>query len=274
MIIHVGLILAFNITLWYKMNNKQNINKNDIAVIGSACRYPGGITSPQSMHDFLMSGGNGIVEIPADRWDKDAFYDADKAKSGRMYVKRGGFISGLDLFDPQFFGISPIEAPHIDPQHRWLLEVTQEAFENAGIVSEALKGSDTGVYMGQFMHDYEQVQLDSAAHSLMASHSATGSSMTLTANRISYCFDFSGPSLTLDTACSSSLVALELAYKAVLNDDCKMAIASGVNILLRPELTMSICKASMLSPDGNRKSFDTSANGYVRSEGAAVVAIR
>ena len=246
----------------------------DIAIVGMSCRYPGDVTSPQEFWEFLLRGGDGIVDIPADRWDSHAYYDADKEKPSRMYVKRGGFIRDIDLFDPQFFNISPKEAPHIDPQHRWLLELTQEAFENAGLSASALKGSDTAVYIGQFMHDYEQIQLDSMARNMMSSHSATGPSMTLTANRISYAFDFIGPSVTLDTACSSSLVALDMACKAIINGDSKLAIAGGVNILLRPELTMSICKASMLSPDGRCKSFDASANGYVRSEGAGLVVLK
>lgn len=222
----------------------------------------------------MLNNGNGITEIPPDRWDIQSYYDADKTKPNRMYVKRGGFLDQIDQFDPLFFGISPKEAPYIDPQHRWLLEITQEAFENAGIKPSSIRGSDTAVYIGQFMHDYEQLLLDSNSHKYMTSHTATGPSMTLTANRISYLFDLTGPSVTLDTACSSSLVALDLACKAILNGDSRMAIAGGVNILLRPELTMSICAASMLSPDGYCKSFDESANGYVRSEGAGVVVVK
>ncbi|MFT4925581.1 MAG: acyl transferase domain-containing protein [Phenylobacterium sp.] len=251
-----------------------NVDSNDIAIIGMSCRYPGGANSAQQFFDFLLKGGDGIVDVPADRWDSNAYYDSDKNKSNRMYVKRGGFIDGIDQFDPQFFGISPKEAPYIDPQHRWLLELTQEVLENAGLIAGELKGSDTAVYIGQFMHDYEQILLDSAAHGMITSHSATGPSMTLTANRISYCFDFTGPSVTLDTACSSSLVALDMACKAILNGDSRVAVAGGVNILLRPELTMSICKASMLSPDTQCKSFDAAANGYVRSEGAGLLAVK
>lgn len=247
---------------------------NDIAIIGMSCRFPGETNSPRAFWNFLLAGGDGIVQIPADRWDHSAYHDADKEKPNKMYVNRGGFIRNIDQFDPQFFGISPKEAPHIDPQHRWLLELAYEALENAGLKAGELKGSDTAVYIGQFMHDYEQLQLDSAARKLMSSHTATGPSMTLTANRISYAFDFTGPSVTLDTACSSSLVALDMACKALQNGDSKLAIAGGVNILLRPELTMSICKASMLSPDGRCKSFDASANGYVRSEGAGLVLVK
>lgn len=255
-------------------SSRQKYRENDIAVIGMSCRLPGGSDDPRQFYEFLLSGEDGIVSVPNDRWDSTAYFDPDKDKSGRMYVNQGGFIKNIDQFDPQFFGISPIESPNIDPQHRWLLELSYEAFENAGINISAYKGSDTAVYIGQFMHDYEQIQLNSAAHKLMSNHSATGSSMTLTANRISYTFDFTGSSVSLDTACSSSLVALDLACKAILAGDSSMALAGGVNILLRPELTMSICKASMLSPDCRCKSFDASANGYVRSEGAGVVLLK
>ncbi|RJG48710.1 non-ribosomal peptide synthetase/type I polyketide synthase [Motilimonas pumila] len=248
--------------------------ENDIAIISLSCRYPGNIDSPQAFWQFLLNAGDGIIDVPNDRWDTQAWFDSDKDKANKMYVNRGGFLQNIDKFDPQFFNITPKEAPHIDPQHRWLLELTEELFENAGIAGSQLKGSDTAVYIGQFMHDYEQIQLDSSAKGMMSSHSATGPSMTLTANRISYCYDLIGPSVTLDTACSSSLVALDMACKAIHSGDSKMAIAGGVNILLRPELTMSICKASMLSPDTKCQSFDAAANGYVRSEGAGLVLVK
>lgn len=249
-------------------------SSNDIAIIGLSCRFPGQVNSPKEFWDFLIAAGNGIVPVPADRWDNKAYYDSDRDKKNRMYVNKGGFLDKIDQFDPLFFGISPAEASRVDPQHRWLLELTYEAMENAGLRAKELKGSDTAVYIGQFMHDYEQILLDSRGHGLINSHSATGPSMTLTANRISYAFDFRGASATLDTACSSSLVALDLACKAVLAGDSHMAIAGGVNILLRPELTMAICKASMLSPDGYCKSFDAAANGYVRSEGAGIIIVK
>jgi len=246
----------------------------DIAIVGMACRFPGGVKSPKEFKNFLLKGGDGISLVPQDRWNNDAYFDADKDKKNRMYVNQGGFLSDIEMFEPQFFGISPKEAPSIDPQHRWLLELTYEALENAGLKPSELRGSNTAVYMGQFMHDYEQLQVDAMGRELISSHSATGPSMTLTANRISYTFDFTGPSVALDTACSSSLVALDLACQAIVRGDSHVAIAGGVNILLRPEMTMSICKASMLSPDGRCKSFDASANGYVRSEGAGVVVVK
>ena len=255
-------------------NKDIDFHKNDLAIVGMSCRLPGKVNSPKDFIEFLLAGGDGIMPVPGDRWDSRAYFDEDKSKTNKMYVDQGGFIEDIDQFDPQFFGISPKEAPNIDPQHRWLLELTYEAFENAGLKISDYKGSNTAVYMGQFMHDYEQILLDSSAHKWMNSSSATGPSMTLTAARISYTFDFNGPSVALDTACSSSLVALDMACKAILNGDSELAVAGGVNILLRPELTMSICKASMLSPDCRCKSFDASANGYVRSEGAGIVLLK
>lgn len=259
------------------INNVSDLvetNIQDIAILGFSCRFPGKVANATEFFDFLLAGGDGIVRVPSDRWDADSYYDADKDKKNKMYVNRGGFIEDIDLFEPQFFGISPKEAPAIDPQHRWLLELCYQAFENSGLKPSELRGSNTAVYIGQFMHDYEQIQVDALSRGLMSSHSATGPSMTLTSNRISYIFDFIGPSVTLDTACSSSLVALDHACQAILRGDSDIALAGGVNILLRPEMTMSICKASMLSPDGLCKSFDASANGYVRSEGAAVVVLK
>jgi non-ribosomal peptide synthase protein (TIGR01720 family) len=259
------------------VNNVSDLaetNHQDIAILGFSCRFPGKVANATEFFDFLLAGGDGIVRVPSDRWDADSYYDADKDKKNKMYVNRGGFIEDIDLFEPQFFGISPKEAPAIDPQHRWLLELCYQAFENSGLKPSELRGSNTAVYVGQFMHDYEQIQVDALSRGLMSSHSATGPSMTLTSNRISYIFDFIGPSVTLDTACSSSLVALDHACQAILRGDSDIALAGGVNILLRPEMTMSICKASMLSPDGLCKSFDASANGYVRSEGAAVVVLK
>ncbi len=249
-------------------------SSEDIAIVGMSCRYPGGITSPEEFWEFLKEGGDGIVDVPEDRWLKSAYFHEDLKKPGKIFVNRGGFIKSIDQFDPQFFNISPNEANFIDPQHRWILEITQEAFENGGIRASELKGSDTAVYIGQFMRDYEQIQYDSMARQSMSPHSATGPAMTLTSNRVSYAYDFTGPSVTLDTACSSSLVALHLACKAIIDGDSTVALAGGVNILLRPELTMSISKASMLSPDGSCKSFDSGANGYVRSEGAGMLVLK
>ncbi len=254
--------------------DRTKVSSTDVAIVGMSCRFPGEGTSPDSFFDFLLNGGDGISNVPADRWDINAYFNSDTDKANRMHVKRGGFISDIENFDPQFFGISPKEAPHIDPQHRWLLELTHEAFENANIVTRDLYGSDTAVYIGQFMHDYELIQFDSVSRARITSHTATGQSMALASNRISYCFNFTGPSVTLDTACSSSLVALDMACKAIINGDSQVAVAGGVNILLRPESTMSFCKASLLSGDGKCKSFDAAANGYVRSEGAGLVVLK
>ena len=153
---------------------RRDEENRDIAIISMACRLPGKCNSPQEFWDFLMSGGDGIIDIPQDRWDAEKYFDPDQNAPNKMHVKRGGFIEAINQFDPQFFGIAPIEAPHIDPQHRWLLELSYELFENAGLKTSDFKGSDTAVYIGQFMHDYEQIQLDHLAQSNITPFSATG----------------------------------------------------------------------------------------------------
>src|SRR5690606_19087457 len=167
---------------------------------------------------------------------------------------------------------SPREAVHIDPQQRLLLEVAYEALEHAGAPLAGLRGSRTGVYVGLFIHDYAHMQL--SARDLIDAYTGTGTSMSIAANRISYLFDLRGPSIALDTACSSSLVALHQACESLRSGECDAALAGGVNVILRPEMTIAMSKASMLSPDGRCHSFDASANGYVRAEGAGMVLLK
>jgi acyl transferase domain-containing protein len=156
----------------------------------------------------------------------------------------------------------------MDPQQRLLLEVTWEALENAGIPPESLAGKPVGVFIGLFMHDFENVHNAAAERKNIGPHSATGMSTTIAANRLSYVFDFKGPSMIIDTACSSSLVAVHLACKSLLSGESDTAVAGGVNVLLKPEMTIALCKGAFLSEDGYCKSFDARADGYVRSEGA------
>ena len=245
-----------------------------IAIVGIGCRFPGGISSPASFWDFLCSGGDGISHVPADRWDIKTFYHPDREKKGKVYTQKGGFLSEIDRFDPQFFGISPREASHMDPQQRLLLEVTWEALEDGGMVPEKLAGTNVGVFVGLFMHDYENIHTAATEHALYDPHSVTGMSTTIAANRLSYVFDFRGPSMVIDTACSSSLVAVHLACRSLREKETSLAVAGGVNVLIKPEIVMTLCQASMLSPDGYCKSFDARANGYARSEGAGVVVMK
>ncbi|MBV7340033.1 polyketide synthase [Chloroflexi bacterium TSY] len=245
-----------------------------IAIVGMGCRLPGGANSPESFWHLLRDEVDTITEIPADRWSIQKFFDPDQSKPGQTHIKWGGFIDEFDRFDANFFGISPREAAAMDPQQRILLETTWEALEDGGQVPEQLAGSATGVFVGIFMRDWEQLHCDSFNRALINGHTGTGSSMSIAANRISYIFDFRGPSIALDTACSSSLIAVHLACQSLHNGECALAVAGGINLLFGPEKTIATSKASMLSPDGRCKSFDVRANGYVRSEGCGMVVLK
>jgi acyl transferase domain-containing protein len=238
---------------------KKLQHREDIAIVGIGCRLPGGIESPDQFWDFLCKGGDAIRDVPADRWDIDALYSADPAAPGKTYARRGGFLEDLDQFDPDFFGISTREADQIDPQQRLLLETAHEAIEDAGERWEDPALRNTGVFVGVFIHDYQHMQF--ADRDMLSSYSGTGTAMSITANRVSYVFDLHGPSVAVDTACSSSLVAIDMACKALLDGDCDYALAGGVNVILRPEMTIAMSKATMLSKDGTCKTFDAAATG-------------
>lgn len=245
-----------------------------LAVIGIGCRLPGGVSDAEQYWQALLEGRNGIRPVPEDRWDNAFFFDPDKDKAGKTKNDRGGFIEGVDQFDAEFFGYFPAEASRIDPQQRLLLEVAHEALEDAGLPVEKIAGTRTSVFVGSFMYDYLCLQTASEARELINPYVAMGTGLTSLANRISYVFDLKGPSVSLDTACSSSLVALHLAARSVWNGEADMAIAGGVNLILRPESTVMLSKAGFLNPDGSCKAFDATANGYVRAEGAGVVILK
>ena len=246
------------------------------AIVGIGCRFPGGADSPEDFWRLLRDGVDTITEIPADRFDLGSVYDVDPSRPGKLYARWGGFLerSRVDSFDAGFYGISPREAVRIDPQHRLLLEVAWEALEDAGLAADRLAGQPVGVFVGISTHDYGDIQMYPAHRLSLDAHSNTGTATSVAANRISYLYDFRGPSLTVDTACSSSLTAVHLACRSLQAGECEVALVGGVQVLLVPELTIGFCKATMLSPDGRCKAFDASANGYVRSEGAGVVVLK
>lgn len=249
--------------------------REPLAIVGIGCHFPGGANSPQAFWDLLCNGVDATREVPADRWEVRKFYDPETKKSGKMNTYRGGYLDRLDQFDAQFFGISPREAMWLDPQQRLLLQVTWEALEDAGLVADRLSGSNTGVFIGGFTLDYQLLQ-NYGVYSRyeLQTHSATGMMMTILANRISYIFNFRGPSMAIDTACSGSLVATHLACQSIWNGECSLAVAGGVNAMIAPTMTIAESKAGFLSPDGRSKTFDSSANGYARGEGAGVVLIK
>ena len=249
--------------------------REPIAIVGIGCHFPGGATSPGAFWDLLCAGVDATRELPADRWEPGKFYDPVGSKLGKTSTFRGGFLDRIDEFDAQFFGISPREAIWLDPQQRLLLQAAWEALEDGGQAPGRLAGSDTGVFMGGFTLDYQLLQ-NYGVYSRyeLQTHSATGMMMTMLANRLSYCFDFRGPSLAVDTACSGSLVAVHLAAHAIWNRECSMALAGGVNVMIVPNMTIAESKGGFLSPDGRCKAFDASANGYARGEGAGVVVLK
>ncbi|RQH48212.1 SDR family NAD(P)-dependent oxidoreductase [Okeania hirsuta] len=248
--------------------------ENGIAIIGTACRFPGDADSPQKYWSLLCNGIDAITEVPLNRWDIEKYYNPDKNQPGKISSRYGGFISEVDKFDADFFHISPREAKYIDPQQRILLEENWKALENAGINPESLSGTETGVFVGIAFHDYEQLQNKHNQEQDLNLYFATGSSNAIGAGRLSYFLKLNGPAITVDTACSSSLSAVHLACQSIRNGECELALASGVNLLLSPELSISFSQAGMLSPDGRCKTFDASANGYVRSEGCGVVVLK
>ena len=256
-----------------RVDTLESAARQPIAVIGLACKLPGG-ENPEAFWQLLEAGGDGTCEIPADRWDVERFYDPQPGVPGKMYTRRGGFVSEVDQFDPQFFRIAPREAVGIDPQQRLLLETVWQALEDAGLVPERLVGSDTGVFLGISTNDYGQVLSQSAQSSSNNAQAGAGNSASVASGRISYTFGFQGPCMAIDTACSSSMVATHLAVRALRQRECTMALVAGVNLMLAPEITINFCQGRMLSPDGRCKTFDAAADGYARGEGCGVLILK
>ena len=189
-----------------------------LAIVGIGCRLPGDVDSPESYWDLLCSGTDATRVVPESRWNAARFHDPHPGKVGKMVTRRGGFLDEVDQFDPQFFGISPREAHLLDPQQRLLLQATWEALEDGGIPADSLAGTRVGVFIGGFTLDYQLLQNQGrTSRYRFKTHSSTGMMMTMLANRISFAFDFRGPSMTIDTACSSSLVAVHLAAQSIWN---------------------------------------------------------
>lgn len=242
-----------------------------IAIIGIGCRFPGA-KDARAFWNLLRNGVDAIREVPAERFNLHDFWDPDPSAPGKMVTRWGGFIEQVDQFDAHFFGISPREAARMDPQQRLLLEVTWEALEDAGQVRERLAGTPTGVFIGISNNDYGRIQLNDFRR--IDAYAGTGNALSIAANRISYVFDFRGPSIAIDTACSSSLVAVHQACGSLRNGESTLALAGGVNLILSPAITINFSKAGAMAPDGRCKTFDARANGYVRSEGAGVVVLK
>lgn len=243
-----------------------------IAVVAVSCRFPGA-PNPEAFWDVLSGGVDAIREVPEERFDIDEFFDEDPDAPGKTYTRYGGFLDGIDGFDPEFFGISPREAVWIEPQQRLVLETVWEGLERAGHAPEALRGSRTGVFVGVAANEYAHL-LSSEPIEKIEPHFITGNALNAISGRVAFALGFEGPAVAVDTACSSALVAVHQACQALQSGDCDMAVAGGVNVLLSPVTVVAASRARMLSPVGRCKTFDASADGYVRSEGCGILVLK
>ncbi|QUR66890.1 sulfolipid-1 biosynthesis phthioceranic/hydroxyphthioceranic acid synthase [Mycobacterium spongiae] len=243
-----------------------------IAVIGMGCRLPGGIDSPDSLWDAVLGAEDLVTEIPADRWDLDEFYDPEPGVPGRSVSRWGGFLDDVAGFDTEFFGIGKREATVIDPQHRLLLETSWEAIEHAGLDPARLSGSSTAVFTGLAHEDY--LVLSKGSGRLADPYVVTGLVNSVASGRIAHILGLRGPAVTCDTACSSGLMAVHLACRSLHVGESDLALAGGCALLLEPDGSVALSGQGMLSPTGRCHSFDVAADGFVRSEGAAMVLLK
>ena len=241
-----------------------------IAITGIGCRFPGA-AGPQAFWRLLRDKVDAITEVPADRFDIEAFYDPRPGIPGRLYSRWGGFLEHIDQFDPYFFGISPREATAMDPQHRLLLEVAWEALEDAGQVPDALSGQRVGVFVGMCTNDYENVVDDASQIDI---YFAAGNARSVLSGRLSYALGLEGPSIVVDTACSTSLVTVHLACQSLRSGESVLALAGGANLVLKPEPSIGFCQAQMLARDGRCKAFDAKGDGFVRSDGIGIIVLK
>lgn len=255
-----------------RVSELEAASQEKIAIVGASLRTPGGVRDLAGFEELLWAGRDAIGPVPADRWRIEAWYDEAQDAPGKMTTREGGFIDGVDGFDAEFFGISPLEARSMDPQQRLVLELAWHALEDAGHAPSRLAGSATGIYLGIANGDYGRALF--ARPELIDPYFSPGNAFSVASGRVAYLFGLHGPAISVDTACSSSLVAIHLACQGLKTGECDVALAGGVNLILTPELNVNFSKAGMLSRDGRCKAFDASADGYVRGEGGGMVVLR
>ncbi len=249
----------------------RDSRREDVAVVGMACRFPGA-DNPQAFWRLLREGSDAIRELPAERWNLSVLHDPTPLRRGRMSTKLAGTLDRVDGFDAALFHISPREAPHLDPQQRLFLELGWEALEDAGQAPDSLRETETGVFAGVYQNDYFELQAGDPNQ--IDEYYGTGILLSVVANRLSYFLGLQGPSLVVDTACSSSLTAVHLACQALREGDCSLALAGGVSLMLSPGPMIYFSQLRTLAPDGRCKAFSRDADGFVRSEGGAVVVLK
>jgi phthiocerol/phenolphthiocerol synthesis type-I polyketide synthase D len=246
--------------------------REPIAVVGAACRLPGGINHPDDLLPALEDGLDAIVEIPPERWSLDDVWDPDPETPGRTIARWGAFIDDVDAFDPAFFGITPREARRMDPQHRLLLELTWHGLEDAGVPAADLAGQRVATVVGVGSVDY--FQLSTADRERIDAHTSAGTSPAAAAGRVAFTLGLQGPAMSLDTACSSSLVAVHTAARMLTTDECDMALASGVHLSLTPMMRLLEARLRVHSPRGRIRPFDAGADGIVGGEGGGLVVLQ
>ena len=258
-----------------KVTELEGRAREPIAIIGMACRFPGGANTPEQYWQLLREGRDATGEIPSTRWDVDAYYDPDFDAAGRMYTRRGAFLDGpVDMFDAAFFGISPREASAMDPVQRLLLELSWEALERSGIAAHTIEGTDAGVFIGVSGSDYDTLQHQGGSIEDIHTYRGTGSAPCVTSGRLSYVLGLHGPNLAVDTACSSSLVAIALAVESLRAGKCSLALAGGAHLMLAPDGMVYLCRMRALSPDGRCRTFAADADGYARGEGGGMIVLK
>lgn len=256
-----------------RLDAEKRKRHEPIAVVGMGCRFPGEADSPAAYWQLLKDGVDAVREVPATRFDLSECGVPDPSAPGETGVLFAGLVDDVDQFDTSFFEISPREAESLDPQHRLLLEVSWETLEHAAIPPGKLRGSETGVFVGITTSDYARMMIGGPATGLDA-YTATGGALNAAAGRLAYVLGLNGPCMAIDTACSSSLVAVHLACQSLRGGECDLALAGGVNMLLAPEPFLCFSRWGMMAPDGRCKAFDAGADGFVRSEGCGLVALK